>query len=180
MLRNVALDLACLRWPVPGLACLLPPHDGILTETDKTFSSWCNRLRQWCRERKGVHKGFSWSLRLFLLCAHDLSLAECGYGEQGYKVSDLLVWVKRARPLERMGLALYTIAEKVCTGLQIPTDHSLAAFGEIYEGIESKGDEKMTSKSMELPSVNGVEQLRHLLVKQVGKNFLVKISCHTI
>lgn len=82
---------------------------------------------------------FSRKLRLFFRCAHDLSLAECGRGGQGYEVTELLEWVKKMEPLAKMGLVLGSIVLKTFTGLSVPTAHFEAAFadtlGEAVSGM---------------------------------------------
>lgn len=131
MLRNMALDVAYLRWPVPRLACLLPSHDGQLTEHDRGFDSWTDRLRAWCRDGKKKGKGkFRRRLRLFFLCASDFSLAECGPDGQGYEVREVLDWVKKARPVAKLGLALGSIVLNTCTGLRLPASDIVASLEE--------------------------------------------------
>ncbi|CAM9140707.1 unnamed protein product [Sphacelaria rigidula] len=90
MLRSVAFDIACLRWPVPRLACLLPAHEEPLSEVDRSHANWTARLQGCFQRDRGVGKGtFRRELRLFLLCAHDMSLVDCGPEGQGYKVNEL-------------------------------------------------------------------------------------------
>ncbi|CAM9581938.1 unnamed protein product [Sphacelaria rigidula] len=138
MLRNVALNVACLRWPAPRLACLLPAHQGVLSENDRSYQSWNARLQGWFQSGKVVRKGmFRRDLRLFLLCAYDMSLVYCGPGGQGYKVKELLDWVKKAKPVAKVGLVLGSIALKVCTGLAVPPEID-SAFGEAFGGVVSK------------------------------------------
>ncbi|CAM9904045.1 unnamed protein product, partial [Sphacelaria rigidula] len=67
-----------------------------------------------------------------------MSLVECGPGGQGYEVKELLAWVKKARVAAKLGLALGSIAFKVCTGLAVPADQIDAAFGETLGGVVSK------------------------------------------
>lgn len=138
IVRNMARDLASLRWPVPRLVCVLPPLDRELTEDDRLFNSWSDRLKAWCKDgtKKGKGKGkvagkgkFTQELQLFLLCAHDLSLAECGPDGQGYESSELRSWIQKVRLPLKVGLGLGSIALKVCTGLAIPTD-VIDAFGD--------------------------------------------------
>lgn len=45
------------------------------------------------------------------------------------QVKELLDWAKKAKPLAKVGLALASIALKVCTGLAIPTTDFEAALG---------------------------------------------------
>lgn len=139
MLRNVAFDIACLRWPVPRLACLLPAHEGNLSDSERSYLSWSARLPKWCHRGRKVDKGiFSRKLRLFFLCAHDMSLAECGRGGQGYEVKELLAWVKKAKPAAKVGVALGSIVIKACTGWVVPTDYIDSAFGDTFGGVVSE------------------------------------------
>ncbi|CAM9479194.1 unnamed protein product, partial [Sphacelaria rigidula] len=81
-------------------------------------------------------------LRLFFLCAHDLSLAECGPDGQGYEVTKLLRWVKQAVPLLKI---LVGVVLKTCTGLSIPTDQFEAVFGDTAGGPISEIFAELTS-----------------------------------
>ncbi|CAN0005427.1 unnamed protein product, partial [Sphacelaria rigidula] len=138
MLRNVAFDIACLRWPVPRLACLLPAHEGVLLESDRSYQSWNARLQSWFLDGMVVSKGvFRRDLRLFLLCAHDKSLVDCGPGGQGYEVKELLDWVRKAKPVAKVGLVLGSIALKACTGLAVPAEID-SAFGQTLGGVVSE------------------------------------------
>lgn len=138
MLRNMAQDVAYLRWPVPRLACLLPAYDGLLTEHDRGFHIWTCRLRSWCRGGKKKGKGkFRRYLRLFFLCASDFSLAECGPDGQGYEVKEVLDWVKKVQPLAKLGLALGSIALSTCTGLRLPASNIITALEETVGGAVS-------------------------------------------
>lgn len=173
VLRKLGCDVASLRWPVPRLVCLLPKYGEILSEDDRSYSSWSARLKTWCNEGKKEGKGkLSRKLRLFFLCAHDLSLAECGHAGQGYKVKELLEWVKKARPLAKVGLVIGSIAVKTFAGLSVPIDHLEAAFGDTLGGAvsdvfyeaQSAVIEGMTSAAYEnLNSGGGVEQLREFI-----------------
>ncbi|CAM9209821.1 unnamed protein product [Sphacelaria rigidula] len=138
ILRRVSLDMACLRWPVPRLACLLPKHEGTLSDDDRSLSRWSDRLRAWCGDGNRAGRGMvRRKLRLFFICAHDYSLAECGPNGQGYKVKQLREWAAKAMPLAKVTLALASITLKVCTGLSIPTDDVDAAFGDSLGGVIS-------------------------------------------
>ncbi|CAM9177076.1 unnamed protein product [Sphacelaria rigidula] len=193
VLTSVAFNVACLRWPVPRLSCLLPEYDHYLTEEDRRYTNWSARLETWCNERRKAGMGtccqklgqfcrseekISWNLRLFFLCAHDLSLAECGPHGQGYVVKDLLQWVKRARPLAKVGLVLGSIVLKTCTGLSIPTDQFESAFGntvgwgvsDIFAEAGSVVGEELTTAAYHLNDDEKMERLRGLLdTKKVGK-----------
>ncbi|CAM9744681.1 unnamed protein product [Sphacelaria rigidula] len=132
---QLQLDIACVRWPVPRLACLLPNHDGTLNDGDRSYPRWSNRLRAWCRDGKKAGRGhISRKLRLFFVCAHDYSLTECGPNGQGYKVKQLREWAAKALPLAKVALALAGITLKVCTGLSIPMEEIDAAFGDSLGG----------------------------------------------
>ncbi|CAM9479266.1 unnamed protein product, partial [Sphacelaria rigidula] len=56
LLKSVAYNVASLRWPVPRLACLLPAcllpeHDSGLTEDERRFPHWSDRLETWSNKR---------------------------------------------------------------------------------------------------------------------------------
>ncbi|CAN0083327.1 unnamed protein product [Ectocarpus sp. 12 AP-2014] len=131
--RSMREDVAFLRWPVPRLVCVLPaPASGAkpLEEKDRSFEEWSATLRDWCLGGKRKGKGVATrKLRLFFLCPYDRSLAECGPGGQGYEVTEMLKWAKKAKPLAKVGLALASIAFKVCTGLAIPEADFEATLG---------------------------------------------------
>lgn len=158
ILRNIALDVASLRWPVPRLACLLPPHDESLSEQSRQLQDWSSRLESWCKHGKRKGKGISRrKLRLFFLCAHDFSLAECGPDGQGYEVTELLNWVKRARPVAKIGLALGRIALTICTGLSLPPQSISAAFDGTVGGAVSEIVREGSTVAGELLSARGVD-----------------------
>eukprot|EP00903_Cladosiphon_okamuranus_P007160 g6952.t1 len=125
VLTSVARDVASLRWPIPRLVCVLPVPESILQESDRAFDQWSAVLKDWCRGTGLVTR----ELRVFFLCSYDMSLAECGPGGQGYKVKELLKWAKKAKSFAEVGLALASIALKVCTGLAVPTADFEAALG---------------------------------------------------
>ncbi|CAN0216321.1 unnamed protein product, partial [Ectocarpus fasciculatus] len=108
-------------WPIPRLVCVLPaPESGAkpLQEKDRSFEEWSATLWNWCLGGKKKGKGLATrKLRLFFLCPYDRSLAECGPGGQGYEVTELLEWAKKAKPFAKVGLSLASIALRVCTGL---------------------------------------------------------------
>lgn len=68
-------------------------------------------------------------------------------------MKELLSWAKKAIPLAKVGLALASIALKVCTGLAIPTVDIKVAFGakaggalsDFVEEALGSGIEKMAS-----------------------------------
>ncbi|CAM9300333.1 unnamed protein product [Sphacelaria rigidula] len=160
MLRNVAFDIAYLRWPVPRLACLLPAHEGALSEVARSYSSWSVRLQRWCHGGRVDGKGiFSRKLRLFLLCAHDMSLVKCGPGGQGYEVKELLAWVRKAKVAAKVGFVLGSIALKVCTGLAVPADQIDSAFGEALGGVVSKIVEEGANNVAEEVKCRALESL---------------------
>lgn len=80
-----------IRWPIPRLVCVLPgpeSWEAPLQESDRKFVQWSAVLKNWCRGEKEKGKGWGTrKLRVFFLCSYDMSLAECGPGGQGYKVS---------------------------------------------------------------------------------------------
>ncbi|CAM9702113.1 unnamed protein product [Ectocarpus sp. 12 AP-2014] len=152
--RSMRQDVAFLRWQIPRLVCVLPaPESGAkpLEEKDRSFEQWSVTLRNWCLGGKRMGKGFATQkLRLFFLCPYDRSLAECGPRGQGYEVTELLEWAKKAMPFAKVGLALASIALRVCIGLAIPevdfeatlgtkAGGALSTFAEelLYSGIES-------------------------------------------
>ncbi|CAN0082454.1 unnamed protein product [Ectocarpus sp. 12 AP-2014] len=154
MARSMRQDVAFRRWPIPRLVCVLPaPESGAkpLEEGDRSFEQWSATLRNWCLRGKRTGKGFATrKLRLFFLCPYDRSLAECGPGGQGYEVTELLEWAKKAMPFAKVGLALASIALRVCIGLAIPevdfeatlgtkAGGALSTFAEelLYSGVES-------------------------------------------
>ena len=172
ILRRVSLDIACLRWPIPYLACLLPKHEGTLSDDDRSHQRWSDRLRAWCGDGKKAGRGMvRRKLRLFFLCAHDYSLAECGPNGQGYKVKQLREWAAKAIPLAKVTLALASITLMVCTGLSIPADQIDAAFGDSLGGaisdiVKEAGtaavDEMTTVARSGLESGADGQQLAHL------------------
>ncbi|CAM9844855.1 unnamed protein product [Ectocarpus sp. 8 AP-2014] len=131
--RSMRQDVAFIRWPIPRLVCVLPPPESgakPLEEEDRSFEEWSATLRNWCLGGKRKGKGGATrQLRLFFLCPYDRSLAECGPGGQGYEVTELLKWAKKAKPFAKVGLALASIAFKVCTGLAIPEADFEATLG---------------------------------------------------
>ncbi|CAB1119512.1 unnamed protein product [Ectocarpus sp. CCAP 1310/34] len=152
--RSMRQDVAFLRWPIPRLVCVLPaPESGAkpLEEGDRSFEQWSATLRNWCLGGKRTGKGFATrKLRMFFLCPYDRSIAECGPGGQGYEVTELVEWAKKAMPSAKVGLALASIALRVCIGLAIPevdfkatlgtkAGGALSTFAEesLHSGVES-------------------------------------------
>ncbi|CAM9528387.1 unnamed protein product [Ectocarpus fasciculatus] len=148
ILVGVAREVASLRSPIPRFVCVLPARGARLEESDRSFEKWSTALEEWCTSksptndvkdpgRKTRLPGFkkkltglvTRELRLFFLCAQDMSLAECGPDGQGYEVKEFLDWVQKMVPAAKVGLALASIALKVCTGLAVSTDIFEAAFG---------------------------------------------------
>lgn len=190
ILRGVASGVARLRWPVPRLACLLPDYPEVLTEDERGYSQWSARLQGWCDEREEADRRtcceqfrrFCASkekvrrkLRLFFLCAHDLSLAECGPGGQGYEIKELLEWVKRAMPRAKLGVILAGIVLRTCTGLSLPLDHLESAFrdtlGEAVSDMFSEAGSiavgRVTDATVDaLEDDEGMSQLKHSLKAQ--------------
>lgn len=71
--------------------CVLPAperDEKPLEDRDRSFKEWSGVLRQWCDGGKKKGRRFATrKLRLFFVCAQDMSLAECGPEGQGYEVS---------------------------------------------------------------------------------------------
>lgn len=152
ILKGLAFGVARLRWPVPRLACLLPEYPGTLTEDERRYSEWTSRLRRWCADREEADRGMCWKkfrqccrsseyffreLRLFFLCAHDLSLAECGPNGRGYEIKEVLQWVKTAMPATKVVVVLANIVLRTCTGLALPTEQFKSAFGDALGDVVS-------------------------------------------
>ncbi|CAM9606195.1 unnamed protein product [Laminaria digitata] len=171
--RNMREEMAFVRWPIPRLVCVLPPMEGKkpLEESERKYEKWSARLRKWCLGGKQGGKGKATrELRLFFLCAQDMSLAECGSNGQGYEATELLDWAKKAVPAAKVGLALATIAFNVCSGLALPLVNFEAALGaeaggavsKLVEDSLSSGVEAMASIAGEnLDSERPADLLRH-------------------
>ncbi|CAN0380592.1 unnamed protein product [Ectocarpus sp. 8 AP-2014] len=151
--RSMRQDVAFLRWPIPRLVCVLPaPENGTkpLAEKDRSFEQWSATLRNWCLGGKKTGKGFATrKLRVFFLCPYDRSLAECGPGGQGYEVTEMLEWAKKAMPFAEVGLALASIALRVCIGLAIPDVDFEATLGTVAGGSLSKFAEESLNSDVE-------------------------------
>ncbi|CAM9925777.1 unnamed protein product [Scytosiphon promiscuus] len=151
--KSLREDVASIRWPIPRLMCVLPaPERGEkpLDERDRSFPEWSGVLRQWCEAGKKKGRGFATrKLRLFFVCAQDMSLAECGPEGQGYEVSNMLTWAKKARPFAKMGLVLASIALRVCTSMAIPTTDFEAALGTQAGGALSEFVEEALTSGIE-------------------------------
>lgn len=82
-----------LRWPIPRLVCVLPTPEKPLEESDRAFEVWSAKLREWYLGGKRQGSGFATrKLRVFFLCAQDMSLAECGPKGLGYEVGYHPFW----------------------------------------------------------------------------------------
>eukprot|EP00903_Cladosiphon_okamuranus_P007165 g6957.t1 len=137
-LTSVARNVAFLRWPIPRLVCVLPVPESTLQESDREFDQWSVVLKNWCRG--GKEKGKGWAtreLRVFFLCSHDMSLAECGPGGQGYKMKELLDRAEKAKPSAKLGLAMASITLKEALDSGIEKMASVA--GERLGGGSSAG-----------------------------------------
>jgi len=147
--RLLARELAGLTVRIPSHAVLLPPRDDEsleMTETEREASSWIQRLKNWRANRKKKGKGVvSKEYRLFFLCGHDRSLAECGFEGKGYRIKCPREWVKRGGlPIMKALLIVVNIALKTVAGLSIPADGIASAggkaWGEILSTIEGAAE----------------------------------------
>ncbi|CBJ26246.1 LRR-GTPase of the ROCO family, incomplete sequence [Ectocarpus siliculosus] len=206
ILVGVAREVAILRWPIPRFVCVLPARDTRLSESDRSFEKWSTALKEWCASKSpakdaknpnrktsilGLNKPqlrglVTRELRLFFLCGQDKSLAECGPDGQGYEVKEFLDWVRKAAPAAKIGLALASIALKVCTGLAVSTDTFEAAFGTsedmsaFVEDALSAGIEGTTSKAGNrldrLQNSGPSERLPHAGVRGDGMQTLIPLE----
>ncbi|CAM9092024.1 unnamed protein product [Laminaria digitata] len=149
--RSMREDMAFVRWPIPRLVCVLPASasDKLLEERERSFEEWSARLRKWCRRKREGEGKATRELRVFFLCAQDMSLAECGPKGQGYEAKELLDWAKKAVTFAKAGLVLATIAFNVCSGLALPLVNFEAALGTKAGGALSKLVEESLSSGVE-------------------------------
>lgn len=88
--RWLATEVAGLTVRIPSHAVLLPPREDErpeLTDTEREALSWIQRLKDWrAHGRRGGKGVVSKEFRLFFLCGHDHSLAECGFEGKGYRI----------------------------------------------------------------------------------------------
>ncbi|CAM9524551.1 unnamed protein product [Ectocarpus sp. 12 AP-2014] len=180
--RSIGMDVALGRSPIPRLVCVLPAPESQnpLNESERSFREWSARLEKWIRDGKKTGKKFATrELRLFFLCAHDMSLAECGPKGQGYKVKELLSWAKKAKRMAKLVSVLTSIALKVCTGLAIPEADFEATLGtkaggalsEFVQETSNMGVEAMTSVVAERLDGGGeraVEGVHHAGARSPG------------
>lgn len=131
--RWLAREVASLTVRIPRHAVLLPPREDErpeLTDAEREASSWIQRLKDWRAHGKRAGKGVaSKEYRLFFLCGHDRSLAECGFEGKGYLIKCPRKWVKSGLPFAKALLIVVNVALKTVAGLSIPAD-----------GIASVGD----------------------------------------
>lgn len=130
--RSLARELAGLTVRIPSHAVLLPPREDEspeLTDAEREESSWIQRLKDWRAHGKRGGKGVvSKEFRLFFLCGHDRSLAECGLNGKGYRIKCPREWVKSGLPLAKALLIVANVALKTFAGLSIPAD-GIASLG---------------------------------------------------
>lgn len=147
--RRLGGELARLTVRIPSHAILLPPRDDEnleLTDAERQASSWIQRLKDWHTQGKRGGKGLaSKEYRLFFLCGHDNSLAECGFGGKGYEISCPRTWTKKVLPLAKALLVVVNVALKTFVGLSIPADGVASvggkALGEILSSVVEVGAE---------------------------------------
>lgn len=98
------------------------------------------------------------------------------------QVNELLGWAKKAVPLAKVGVALASIALKVCTGLAIPSADFQAALGTIAgntlselvkETLDSGVDATASVARERLEDMTPAERLDHAGIQKV-KQFLVR------
>eukprot|EP00752_Nemacystus_decipiens_P005495 g4975.t1 len=160
--RSMREDMAFIRWPIPRLVCVLPApaNNKLLEERERSFEEWSIRLRNWCHGGKQEGKGKATrKLRVFFLCAQDMSLVECGPKGQGYEAKELLGWAKKAMPVAKVGLALATIAFNAISGLALPPANLKAALGTEAGGVLSKILEDSLSSGFEAMASTAGENL---------------------
>ncbi|CAN0286004.1 unnamed protein product [Ectocarpus sp. 12 AP-2014] len=139
--RSLARELAGLTVRIPSHAVLLPPREDEspeLTDAEREESSWIQRLKDWRAHGKRGGKGVvSKEFRLFFLCGHDRSLAECGLNGKGYRIKCPRKWVKSALPLAKALLIVANVALKTFAGLSIPADGIASVGGKAWGEILS-------------------------------------------
>ncbi|CAB1105384.1 unnamed protein product [Ectocarpus sp. CCAP 1310/34] len=158
VLTSIAQNVAFMRWPIPRLVwLLLAPDSG---EPALTAEQRCNQAKG----RRLVTR----KLRLFFRYSHHYSLAVCGPG--GARVTELLNWAKKAKSAAKVGLAVASIALKVCIGLAIPRMDLNAAFGAstgdvvtgvVEEAATSSIDSMTSAAGGRIESGGQTERLEH-------------------
>lgn len=96
------------RWPIPRLVCVLPAPENE-KELDRSFEAWSAKLKEWSAGGKIAGRGIATQkLRVFFLCAQDLSLAECGPKGQWYEVSTIEQSKSCVSPL--LGITIFLLS----------------------------------------------------------------------
>lgn len=162
--RLVARELAGLTVRIPSHAVLLPPREDEsleMTDTEREASSWIRRLKDWRAHGKRGGKGVvSKKYRLFFLCGHDRSLAECGFEGKGYRIKCPREWVRRGGlPFMQALLIVVSIALKTVAGLSIPADGIASVGGKAWGEILSSTVEGAAEASIEATSSTVGEML---------------------
>jgi len=152
--RLLAREVAGLTARIPRHAVLLPPREDEsleLSETEREASSWIRRLKDWRAHGKRAGKGVvSKEYRLFFLCGHDHSLAECGFEGKGYRIRCPREWVRKGGlPFMKALLIVVSVALKTFAGLSIPTDGIASVGGQAWDEVISSTVEGAVEASIE-------------------------------
>lgn len=151
--RWLAREVAGLTVRIPRHAVLLPPREdesADLTDAEREESFWTQRLRDWrARGKRGGKGVLSKEYRLFFLCGHDGSLAECGFEGKGYRIKCLRTWVKTSLPFAKALLIVVNATLKAFAGLSIPADGIASAAGKGWDEVLSSAVEGATEESMD-------------------------------
>ncbi|CAN0085093.1 unnamed protein product [Pylaiella littoralis] len=161
--RSLAREVASLTVRIPSHAVLLPPRDDEseeLMDAERDASSWIQRLRGWRTHRKRGGKGaVSKEYRLFFLCGHGRSLAECGFEGKGYRIKCPRTWVKISLPFVKALLIVVNATLKAFVGLSIPADGVASATGKGWDEILSSTVESAGEASIDAVSSAAGERL---------------------
>lgn len=151
--RWLAREVAGLTVRIPRHAVLLPPREdesADLTNAEREASSWIQRLRDWrARGKRGGKGVVSKEYRLFFLCGHDGSLAECGFEGKGYRIKCLRTWVKTTLPFAKALLIVVNATLKAFVGLSIPADGIASSAGKGWDEVLSSTVEGATEGSID-------------------------------
>ena len=152
--RVLAREVASLTVRIPRHAVLLPPREDEaleLTDAEREASSWVQRLKDWRAQGKRAGKGVvSKEYRLFFLCAHDCSLAECGFEGKGYRLKCPRKWVKSGGlQFVKALLMVVNVALKTFAGLSIPADGIASVGGNAWDEILSSTVEGAAEASLD-------------------------------
>lgn len=151
--RWLAREVAGLTVRIPSHAVLLPPREdesAELTDAEREASSWIQRLSDWRAHGKRRGKGVvSKEYRLFFLCGHDRSLAECGFEGKGYRIKCPRTWVKKSLPFAKALLIVVSATLKAFAGLSIPADGIVSAAGKGWDEILSSAVESVAEASID-------------------------------